>query len=131
MTQTGVQILFAFLLSLSFTDRFQRVNDFQRGVFVTTLIASALTAALLITPVAAHRLQFQTGRKPQLVRLVHRCLLAGLVTLLVTIAGALLLVLDVSLGTTFAVGATMVVAAIFVVLWFVLPVSLGDSQHHN
>jgi hypothetical protein len=127
VAQTGVQILFAFLLTLSFTDRFQRVDGFQRTVFVITLLASAITAALLIAPVAAHRRQFQLGRKVALVWLVHRCLLAGLATLLVTIAGALLLVLDIAVGTTFAVVATSGVVLIFVLLWFVLPVTVSRA----
>jgi hypothetical protein len=68
VAQTGVQILFAFLLTLSFMDRFAAIDAFQRGVYVFTLVASAMTAALLIAPVAVHRLLFQRGRKRELVR---------------------------------------------------------------
>jgi hypothetical protein len=125
VAQTGVQILFAFLLSLSFTDRFAHVDGFQRTVFVGTLLASALTAALLIAPVAAHRHQFRRGRKPELVLLAHRCVIGGLVTLLVTITGALLLVLDVAVGTAFAATASGLVALCFVALWFVVPMTVG------
>jgi hypothetical protein len=121
VTQTGVQILFAFLLGLAFTPRFATVTDVQRDIYVATLVASAVTTALLIAPVAAHRLQFQSGRKVQLVRLVHRCLLAGLVSLLLTMTGAMLLVLDVVLGLTTAVTIAATVAGWFVALWFVLP----------
>jgi hypothetical protein len=121
VTQTGVQILFAFLLGLSFTPRFATINEFQRDVYVVTLVASAITTALLIAPVAAHRLQFQRGRKVALVLLVHRCVLAGLVSLLVTMTGAMLLVLDVVLGAPAAVSVSAVVAGGFTLLWFVLP----------
>lgn len=78
VAQTGVQILFAFLLTLSFTERFTRLDDVQRGVYVATLLASALTAALLVAPVAAHRLAFQRGQKPDLVRVGHLLALAAL-----------------------------------------------------
>jgi hypothetical protein len=121
VTQTGVQILFAFLLGLSFTPRFASVTDFQRDVYVITLVSSAVTTALLIAPVAAHRMLFQSGRKRQLVRLVHRCLLAGLVTLLLTMVGAMMLVLDVVLRASVAVTLTAAVAGFFVALWFALP----------
>lgn len=124
VTQTGVQILFAFLLGLSFTQRFEHVNPFQTTVYVITLVSSAVTTALLIAPVAAHRLQFQVGRKIQLVRLVHRCLLAGLSALLVTMAGALLLVLDVVLGGPIAETITGSVGCFFLVMWFALPALL-------
>jgi MFS family permease len=131
VTQTGVQILFAFLLGLSFTPRFATINEFQRDVYVVTLVASAITTALLIAPVAAHRLQFQRGRKVALVLLVHRCVLAGLVSLLVTMAGAMLLVLDVVLGAPAAVSVSAVVAGGFTLLWFVLPGYRRFTSHRD
>jgi hypothetical protein len=124
VTLTGVQILFAFLLTLGFMPRFERVSEFQRDVYVVTLLGSALTTALLITPVAAHRLLFQSGRKAELVRTTHVCLLGGLGSLLLTMVGALLLVLDLVVGGTFAVSAAASVGAAFVALWFVLPLVL-------
>jgi len=72
VAQTGVQILFAFLLTLSFTDRFVTIDGFQRGVYVFTLVTSATTVALLVAPVAVHRLLFQRGRKRELVHVGHR-----------------------------------------------------------
>ena len=78
VAQTGVQILFAFLLTLSFMDRFAMADAFQRGVYVFTLAASAVTVALLIAPVAVHRLLFQRGRKRELVRVGHRLVVTGL-----------------------------------------------------
>jgi hypothetical protein len=124
VTQTGVQILFAFLLGMSFTPRFAVLTTVDRWIYVATLVASAITTALLIAPVAAHRLQFQSGRKVQLVRLVHRCLLAGLAALLVTMTGAILLVLNVVVGAPLAATVTGVVAVCFVTLWFAFPVYL-------
>src|SRR5919107_6173063 len=84
VAQTGVQILFAFLLTLSFMDRFSAIDAFQRGVYVFTLVASAVTAALLIAPVPVHRLLFQRGRKRELVRVGHRFALTGLLSLAAT-----------------------------------------------
>jgi MFS family permease len=124
VTQTGVQILFAFLLSLAFTPRFASVTDFERTVYVISLVSSAVTAALLIAPVPAHRIQFRRGRKLELVRLVHGCLMAGLTTLLITVSGALLLVLDVVAGTRVAVTITAAMGCFVVALWVVLPVHL-------
>jgi uncharacterized protein DUF6328 len=121
VAQTGVQILFAFLLGLSFAPRFGEIGQFERSVYVATLILSALTVALLIAPVAAHRLQFQHGRKVELVRMGHRCALAGLAALFLTMTGALLLVLGVIVGVTVAVPVTAAVAAFFIALWLVLP----------
>src|SRR5947209_10039375 len=68
VAQTGVQVLFAFLLTLPFTNRFERITEVQRGTYVVTLVAAAAATALLIAPVSYHRLVFRQGRKPQLVR---------------------------------------------------------------
>src|SRR5919107_88519 len=102
VAQTGVQILFAFLLTLSFMDRFAGIDAFARGVYVFTLIAAALTVALLVAPVAVHRLMFQRGRKRELVRAGHRLALAGLASLACTILAGILLALDVVVGRVLA-----------------------------
>jgi len=75
-----VQILFAFafLLTLSFMDRFTTLDEFQRDVYVFTLVASATTVLLLVAPVAVHRLLFQRGHRRELVRVGHRIAVAGL-----------------------------------------------------
>ena len=124
VAQTGVQILFAFLLPLSFMDRFAGIDAFQRGVYVFTLVASATTAALLIAPVAVHRLLFQRGRKRELVRVGHRLALGGLLTLVATMLAGVLLVLDVVIGRVAAVSITAALAGVFVTLWVGLPFRL-------
>ena len=121
VAQTGVQILFAFLLSLSFTDRFARLDDFQRWTYVTTLLLTALTTGLLVAPAAIHRMLFGRGVKAVTVRIGQRLFIAGLAALALTLAGALLLVLDVAVGRSFAVGASAVSELVLVGLWFLLP----------
>jgi hypothetical protein len=127
VAQTGVQILFAFLLSLSFTERFGRIDDVQRTMYVVTLLLSVLTAGLLVGPAAAHRITFARGVKPQTVQLGQRFFLAGLGSLALTLTGAVLLVLDVAVGRGFAVPTAAVVGVVLVGLWFVLPLPLLRS----
>jgi uncharacterized protein DUF6328 len=79
VAQTGVQILFAFLLGLAFTDRFAELGDTERGIYIATLAACALTEALLVAPVMLHRLLFQCGLKRELVWIGHRFIVAGAV----------------------------------------------------
>jgi len=50
VAQTGVQILFAFLLTLPFTNRFEQTTELDRGVYVATIVAAAAATALLIAP---------------------------------------------------------------------------------
>jgi Family of unknown function (DUF6328) len=124
VAQTGVQILFAFLLTLSFTDRFGSIDEFQRWTYVVTLLLSVLTAGLFVAPAAVHRITFRRGVKRETVQLGHRLFIAGFGTLALTLTGSLLLVLDVAVGREFAVGAASGVAVLLVVLWFVVPLPL-------
>src|SRR5918992_632050 len=94
VAQTGVQILFAFLLTLPFSVGFEKVTQFQKDVYVVTLLASAGAAAALIAPVAYHRVLFQQGRKPELVRSAHRMASIGLAFMLVAMVSAVLLITD-------------------------------------
>jgi len=121
VAQTGVQILFAFLLTLSFMDRFATIDAFQRGVYVFTLVASATTVALLVAPVAVHRLLFQRGRKRELVHVGHRLAIIGLVSLAVTVLAGMLLALDVVVGRAAAMAVVGALAVVFAALWAGVP----------
>lgn len=131
VAQTGVQILFAFLLTLSFTERFGRIDEMQRWTYVATLLLSVVTAGLLVGPAAAHRVTFGHGVKAATVLLGQRLFVAGLMTLALTLTGAVLLVLDVAVGRAFAVPAAAGVGLVLVGLWFVLPRQLRGNGSDN
>ena len=121
VAQTGVQILFAFLLALAFTSRFASVTQFQRYVYVLTLMLCAAAAALLIAPAAFHRVVYRRRLKHHLVRIASRLALSGLALLLLALVSALLLILDVVIGR----GPALLLAAgalgWFTIWWFGLP----------
>jgi heme exporter protein D len=121
VAQTGVQILFAFLLTLPFTNRFGDISSLDKAVYVITLVASATATALLIAPVSDHRQVFREGHKPQLVRTASMLAQAGLAVLLVAMIGAVFLVLDVVAGLGWAVGLGVAITLLFLALWYVLP----------
>jgi O-antigen/teichoic acid export membrane protein len=121
VAQTGVQILFAFLLTLPFTNRFGRISDLDKAVYVITLVAAATATALLIAPVSDHRQVFRQGRKPELVRTASTLAQAGLGALLVAIIGAVFLVLDVVAGLGWATGLAVVITLLYLALWYMLP----------
>jgi hypothetical protein len=122
VAQTGIQILFAFLLSLSFTDRFGRIDDVQRWTYVVTLVMTTLTTGLLVAPAAVHRMLFGRRVKLTVVRTGQQLFVAGLIALTVTLMGAVLLVLDIAIGRSLAIPITAGVGVMLVALWFVLPV---------
>ncbi|MEU6102915.1 DUF6328 family protein [Streptomyces flaveolus] len=121
VTQTGVQILFAFLLSLAFTSRFPELDTVQRAVYVTTLLFAVLAAMLFTAPAALHRSLFQRGAKARIVRVSSRLATAGMGVLVFAFTGSVMLVVDVTTGR---VGGTAAGAATLLVclgLWWLLP----------
>jgi Family of unknown function (DUF6328) len=68
---------------------------------VVTLLLSVVTAGLLVAPAAVHRFTFQRGLKTVL--LGHRMFTVGLARLALTLAGGVMVVLDVAVGSWFAV----------------------------
>jgi Family of unknown function (DUF6328) len=121
VAQTGVQILFAFLLTIAFQQRFSEVTTYQRSIYVTTLLLISGATALLIAPVSFHRIVFRQRQKRTLVEATHRLATGGLVLLLLAICGAVLLILDFVLGTRAALIGTAGVALWFVLFWYVIP----------
>ncbi|GII21662.1 DUF6328 family protein [Planosporangium mesophilum] len=121
VAQTGVQILFAFLLTLPFTQNFARITEQQRTVYLGTLIATALATSCLIAPVSRHRLLFRRRRKPELVDEGSRLAIAGLAFLLVAVVGSVYLVFDVVVDTGVAAVVAGAIGAWLVLIWYVLP----------
>ena len=74
----GVQVLFGFLLSIPFANRFVHLNHAERGIYLATVVLAALSTALLVTPVAYHRLLFRRHEKELLVRVTNVLAIAGL-----------------------------------------------------
>jgi O-antigen/teichoic acid export membrane protein len=118
---TGVQILFAFLLTLPFTNRFSTAGWLDKDAYLATLLAAATASAMLIAPVSYHRLVFRGGRKPQLVRTASLLAEMGLVFLLLAVAGAIFVVVDVVSGMWVAAALAAVMAVLHLGLWYVVP----------
>jgi hypothetical protein len=121
VAQTGVQILFAFLLGIAFQQQFQKIESYQRGIYLVTLISAACAAIMLIAPVAIHRVVFRRHQKNELVLITSRLAGAGLVFLAIAILSAVLFVLDVVVNLSVALVVTGVLAVLIGTLWYALP----------
>jgi hypothetical protein len=117
----GVQILFAFLLTVPFTQRFTTLTMFERDVFYVTLIAATLSAACLIAPSAAHRVLFHQSQRTWLIESANRLMLAGLGFLAIAIGAAFLLITDVLFEGARVWVYSVAVWVTIVALWFALP----------
>jgi hypothetical protein len=121
VAQTGVQILFAFLLTMPLQNRFEKLDDWERGTFITALLLSAGATVCLIAPVAYHRALFARQMKQQVVAAASRFAIVGLVLLAAAITCAVDLVLDLVLGRTPALFIAGGLAVVLIVAWMVLP----------
>jgi Family of unknown function (DUF6328) len=119
----GVQVLFGFLLSLPFTTRFTRLSPGQRDLYLASLVLAALATALLVGPVAYHRLVFRRGQKEQLVRAAGVMAIGGLAAVGLAVSAAVLLVTGYVASGLPAVLITALVTSAFGLLWFVLPLA--------
>lgn len=118
----GVQVLFAFLLTLPFTSRFAELSDLNRNVYFATFLSTMASSAFLMTPTAFHRIRFRQSDKEWLLTLCNRTAIVGLVGLALSLSGAVLLVADLVFGNTAAVIASAATAMLISALWFVLPI---------
>jgi hypothetical protein len=121
VAQAGVQILFAFLLSVAFTARFGNATPFQRVTAIVTVLLTTASAALLMAPVAWHRLYFQQGRRPDVIRWGNRFALGGLALLAAAMTGAVLLVADALTGRLPAILMAAAAAVLFGTTWIAMP----------
>ncbi|TKA06520.1 DUF6328 family protein [Actinacidiphila oryziradicis] len=128
VTQTGVQILFAFLLTLAFTQRFPSLDAMQRGIYVAALLLAMLAAALFTAPAALHRVLFRRRAKHELVSVSSRLAGIGLGVLALSFTGAVLLVVDVVLGRAAGIAAAVATLAVCAGLWAVLPWTLSRDR---
>jgi MFS family permease len=118
----GVQVLFAFLLTVPFTNRFADISGFQQKLYFGVLISVALATVLLVAPTAGHRILFRQQQKEYIVTLSNRLALVGLFLLAVSMCGAIALISDFLFGSTTAIISTVLMAAAFIGFWFTGPI---------
>jgi MFS family permease len=118
----GVQVLFAFLLTVPFTNRFDDLTGFQEKLYFGVLIAVALATVLLVAPTIGHRILFRRQQKEYIVTISNNLALIGMFLLAVSMCGAIALISDFLFGAATAIVSTIVMAAAFVGFWFAGPI---------
>ena len=100
----GVQVLFAFLLTVPFSGGFPMLTDGQR-------------------PTAYHRIRFRQGDKERMLRTSNAFAIVGIGFLALSITLAVTLTSDLLFGWRVAVGVGVVVLGFLVWAWFAIPLS--------
>jgi hypothetical protein len=124
VAQTGVQILFGFLLSVAFTPLFRDLGTFDRVVYVLTVVLGASATGSLIAPVSIHRFLSGQRMKADLVAAAGRLMVCGMVLLALTIGCTLLLILHVVVPGLLAEALVGGVMLWFALCWYALPLWL-------
>jgi hypothetical protein len=127
VAETGVQLLFAFLLTVPFTQRFEDVTRFERGVYFGCLLATTIASVFLIAPVAYHRLVFRRHDKERLVHTASWMALVGLSFLGLAICGCLFLISHVLFGHAEAIVAGVLAVMLVGSLWYALPMARRED----
>ena len=117
----GVQVLFAFLLAVPFTDRFGKVTDLQQDAYMTALLCTVAGSVFLIAPTAFHRIRFRDRDKESLLVISNRFAILGMVLLAVAMTASVFVVTDLLFKATITAVITGFVGGLFAVVWFVLP----------
>lgn len=125
VTQTGVQILTGFLLTVPFSQRFESLDELQRTVYLCVLASSVLTTGLVVAPAAFHRVLFRRRARDWLVDAADRCASLSLVMVAVTVSGVLFLAFDIVAGNLAAAIAFAATITFFSLLWWAAPVWMG------
>jgi hypothetical protein len=131
IAQTGVQILFGFLLTVVFTPKYAQLGDTDQTIYLTTVVLGSSTTGALVGPVSLHRMVSGHRIKPQAVRWASRMTMVGLVLLLATMTASLLLILRVASGDAAIAWLVVPVALWYLLCWFVLPLWARHRHRHR
>ena len=126
--QTGSQILAGFLLAVAFQPRFTELTPEQVVLYLVLVALAGLSTLLALAPVTVHRRYFGQHRKPNVVAIAARFVIADLVVIGALSVGVTTLVFEVTLGRTAAIWATGVGVVIVSVLWLALPLVGGRAR---
>lgn len=128
MLLPGVEVLFAFLLTVPFTERFHQVTTTQRVTYFVAFLAAALSAVMLVSPSVYHRVRWREADKEHMLRTANAFALIGIAFLAVATGASVYLVSDVLFSQTPAAIFTAVIAGVMVCSWYILPLWARTEQ---
>jgi Family of unknown function (DUF6328) len=123
VVQTGVQVLFGFLLTIAFQPKFEKLSSFQKADYFGTLLAAATTLIMITAPSSWHRILFRQGDKEHLVEVANRFMVIGLASLGLTMVGVVMLLSDIAFSPALTLLITAAAVAACSVLWYLMPLA--------
>jgi amino acid transporter len=127
LAMPGVQMLFAFLLIVPFSNGFPKMSDIQRDVYFVAFLCAAAAMLLLIAPSIHHRLRFREKDKERLLLRANRMAIIGLGLLAVAVSSVVFVITDVLFSTPWPAVVAAIIAGAFVWMWFVVPLMWKEN----
>jgi uncharacterized membrane protein len=127
----GVQVLFAFLLTLPFTAGWDSITGTDKNVYFAAVVLTALSTALLIAPSAHHRMRFRSKAKEQILKTANKLAISGMVLLVGAISCALYLITDVVYDSAPAAAIAGAFGAAVSALWFLAPLAYPRDEDES
>jgi hypothetical protein len=127
----GVQVLFAFLLTVPFSQRFTLLDSSDRLVYYAAFIAAAVASVLLIAPTSYARLTWRQRDKDRLLSVSNRFVIAGCAFIAIGIGFVVYLVTVTIYAPTVAAVAVAIVATLLVITWYVIPIADRVRRSHR
>jgi hypothetical protein len=119
----GVQVLFAFLLTVPFSDRFTTLSHVQRGIYFATFVGTTIATGFFMAPTAYHRIRFRQGDKERMLRTSNRFAIVGIAFLALSVVLAVVLTADLMFGLATALIVGLCVLLFLVWVWFAIPLT--------
>jgi hypothetical protein len=126
-TQTGVQVLTGFLLTVPFSAKFDELDRIERTAYLLVMSGAVAATAAILSPIAYHRILFRRGRRPWLVETANKVARAGLVLVALTTCGVVFLTFDLAVSRAAGVVASVVALVGYFLLWVVVPMRARPS----
>jgi predicted neutral ceramidase superfamily lipid hydrolase len=117
----GVQVLFAFLLTVPFSQRFDQLDSTDRRAYFAAVITTAAATLFLIAPSAHHRVRFRSGIKEHLLKVANLFTVIGLVLLAFAMSAVTYVVTGMLYEGTVPAVVAGCLAGAFLIVWFLAP----------
>ena len=121
ITQTGLQLLAGFLLTLPFTQVFHDLDDRQKTLYLGLVLVAGLTLGVNMVPVMLHRRLFGEHVKERVVQVGHLVAQIVIAAIAVLVVGMATLIFSVVAGWTAGIVVAAFLAVVLGSLLGVLP----------
>jgi amino acid transporter len=121
ITQTGLQLLTGFLLTLPFTQVFPSLDDAQEALYLALVLIAGIAVGVNMTPIMLHRRVFRERRKDRVVRLGHQLIQVVMGGVALLIVGMSVLIFSVVMSWIAGIVVGALLTVVLIILLVVVP----------